>query len=53
VISASPDQTSIARSKYALTYRRDTRVRAAFALLSRVVAAVTETSVPEHLADAA
>jgi EAL domain-containing protein (putative c-di-GMP-specific phosphodiesterase class I) len=39
--------------EYALTYRRDTCVRAASALLSRVVPAVTETALPEHFADAA
>jgi hypothetical protein len=39
--------------EYALTYRRDTCVRAASALLSRVVPAVTERAIPEDLADAA
>ena len=39
--------------EYALTYRRDSCVRAACALLSRVVPAVAEASLPVRLADAA
>lgn len=39
--------------EYALTYRRDSVVRAACALLSRVVPAVSELSAPARLADAA
>jgi DICT domain-containing protein len=39
--------------EYALTYRRDTCVRAASALLSRVVPAVTEVALSDRLADAA
>ena len=39
--------------EYALTYRRETCVRAASALLSRVAPAITEAAVSNHLADAA
>ena len=39
--------------EYALTYRRDSCVRAACALLARVVPAVAEGSLPVRLADAA
>ena len=41
------------RFEYALTYRREAVVRAACALLSRVVPAVGESALPAAFADAA